>query len=124
MAQDAANVCATTDVSTHHAVLNNVTRAGGKAHESCGVLLAGGNGACHSEIPDGGTVDVAEECNTLLVVVGKRDVDSLVVAEEDAAERLVVAVAHAIARRGCDVNISHQLEVLAVVVVASVDLSG
>ena len=43
---------------------------------------------------------------------------------EDAAERLVVAVAHAIARRGCDVNISHQLDVLAVVVVASVDLSG
>ena len=95
----------------------------GEAHETRSVILVGGYGACCGEVADGGAVNVAEGRKALIAVVGKRGGDSLVVAVEGAAEGLVVAVAHPIARHRRHADVGHQFHELAVAGVAVVDLA-
>ena len=85
MAQDAADVLVASDVGCRHAVLDAVARAFREAHEGSGVLLAGGDGARHRQVLDGGAVDVAEQSRAL-VVVGNGGSDGVSVAVEGAAE--------------------------------------
>ena len=86
------------------------------------MILAGGDGACHLEVLDGSSVDVAEGCEALIAVIVKCDSDGVAVAEEGAAEGLVVAVARMRSHWGCNVNIGGEFHVLAIVVVAVVDV--
>ena len=88
------------------------------------MILAGGDGACHFEVLDGGSVDVAEGCEALIAIIVKCDSDGVAAAEEGAAEGLVVAVAHAIAHRSSNADVAGQLHVLAAEVDAVADKQG
>ena len=124
MADDAAGiVAADVERGGDQAVLNRVG-AGGEARDSRRVVLVGGDGACHFQVTDGGAVDAAEGGQALLAVDGKCGGDGVAVAEEGAAEGLVVAVARMIAHRSSNADVAGQLHVLAIVVVAAVDVVG
>ena len=124
MADEAAGVVgADVERGRDGAALNEVG-AVGKAHESRHVAPVGGYGACHGEVTDGGTVDVAEEGRAAIVGVGNRGRNSLVVAEEGAAKWLVVAVIDACTCHRRHADVLGQLHVLVDEAHASVDVTG
>ena len=89
----------------------------GKANEACRVATVGGNGTGDGHVLDGGILDVAERSKALgiSVVVAEVCRQRLAITEEDAAEGLVLALAH---RRAYD-NVVSQTHILAAVVCAA-----
>ena len=124
MADDAADIVGIdVERSRDGAALNRILTVG-KAHEPRQVALAGGDGACHGEVTDGGTVDVAERCRALIVIVCNRGGDGVSVAEEGAAEGFHLRAARHGAHLSGHVDVLGQLHVLAAEAHAIVDIAG
>ena len=110
--ESACIVGAGVDGGLDGATLNEVG-AVGKAYETGQVALAGGYGARHGEILDGGTADAVEGGRALIVAVDGGS-DGVIIAKEGAAEGMAVVGTH----HPHDIDVGHQLHVLAAVTVA------
>ena len=118
MADDAAGVVAADVKRGGDGTVLDEVGAVGEAHEARGVVACRGDGTCHGQVLDGGTVDVMERSHALLIDTGagRRATDvgrqRVAVAEEGAAEGFVAAQAH----RGGDVDVGIQSDEFAAVV--------
>ena len=118
MAYEATGVVAAdVELGRDGAALNEVG-AVGKAYDAGGVVLAGGDGACHGEVLDSGSVDVAEEGCALVAPVADVHRDGMATAEEGAAEGSDRGAARHVAALLRHADVGPQLHELAAVAVA------
>ena len=118
MAYEATGVVAAdVELGRDGAALNEVG-AVGKAYDAGGVVLAGCDGACHGEVLDSGSVDVAEEGCALVAPVADVHRDGMATAEESAAEGSGRCVSRHVAALLRHANVGSKLYELSAVVVA------
>ena len=86
------------------------------------MALVRADGTRHSEVLDGGAVDVAKEGGALIIIVANRGGDGVLVTVEGAAEGVLLRAARNDAHLMRDADVIGQFQELATVAVATTDI--